>query len=150
LEQKDAMDEILRIRQRQGDLFEGSIFAELNRPSEDSTPADHEADQFAQALQRVMQRHSEVTVIPAAGASLTERCEAAYTQATAIPDSLEIEDSPFSRALRRSARLLDRRANDLEDQLMYVEADRLRDLATQLRTEARSPLSFRQTPRSGK
>jgi hypothetical protein len=34
--------------------------------------------------------------------------------------------------------LLDRRANDLEDQLLFAEADRLRELATRLRTEART------------
>jgi hypothetical protein len=33
--------------------------------------------------------------------------------------------------------LLDRRANDLETELQFVEADRLRELATQLRAEAR-------------
>jgi hypothetical protein len=33
---------------------------------------------------------------------------------------------------------LDRRANDLEDHLLYAEADRLRELASQLRAEART------------
>jgi len=145
LQQKDAMAEILRIRRSHGDLLAGSIFADLTEDSDDSTAQTEETDPFAQALQRVMQRAPATTsqlVEQPAGSELTQRCEAAYAQATDVASAEEaieeaIEDTPYSRSLRRSARLLDRRADDLDAERQFVEADRLRELATQLRAEAR-------------
>ena len=131
-QQKDAMDEILRIRQRHGDLLAGSIFAELAEESEASVDPDRESNRFADALKRVIQ-----SAAPASN-SLTRQCEADYARATSEEIVGKPAEDAFSRSLRRSARLLDRRANDLENRLLYAEADRLRDLASQLRAEARS------------
>ncbi len=132
--QEDAMTEILRIRQRQGNLLAGSIFADLPEDPEDGQGVIGDADRFAQALQRVIERQSTAALL---GESATRRCEAAYARATDQQSSAD-QDSPYCRSLRRSARLLDRRANDLEDQLLFAEADRLRELAHQLRAEART------------
>lgn len=56
------------------------------------------------------------------------------TQGTSLPDHL---DQELIWSLRQSGRLLEKKANDLEEIELYHEADDLRHLARQLRYQAR-------------
>ncbi len=140
--QQDAMAEILRIRRQQGDLLAGSIFAELSDDQPGSASPSDDPSGFAEALKRVMQRTAPSAPPPPSlkqpgTTERTIRCEEAYGQVALQGLSAASEESPFARALRRAARLLDGRANDAEDEREFDEADRLRELANQLRAEAR-------------
>lgn len=134
-EQREAIQEILRMRKDQGDLFAGTSFAE-------STPDS--TQQFAKILQDVVrdaQADSTRKPLPAlpptaAGQPYNLR------QNPYVHDQCDVTNAPVASSrlitkLRDAAESLDAQANAIERTTHYADADRLRRLAHRIRLEAR-------------
>ena len=149
------VNEIARLRAQIGSPFKGTVLDSGNKPAA-----------FAKSLQRLMQDLPQPqTRKPGLGPAKSEKFHPPLSESTAIRSALvaaqrrnaelreqltvadkskaavpatTTADAALVTALRRSARLLDERANDLEDRDACEEADRIRALATELRCEARA------------
>jgi len=127
-----ALEEIERIRQRlQIDPLKGTMFDqerdEEQTETEPSTQDSAGDDEFSPALRRVWNERQAEPAQPATDANRPLR------QA----ESEVSNDAELIESLREAARRLDRKANDLEQYRHYASADQLRDLADQLRLQAR-------------
>ena len=134
-EQQEAIQEILRMRKDQGDLFAGTSFAE-------STPAS--AQQFTKILQDVVRdahAHAIRKPLPALPPTVAgqphDLRRNPYVHDPCAVTNAPIASSRLITKLRDAAESLDAQANAIERTTHYADADRLRRLAHRIRLEAR-------------
>jgi hypothetical protein len=138
-----ALQEIMRLRQSMGSVLKGTILEKgrLFGEGANAVPEVSEDELFAESLKRLSAEPP--TVFPPAGIPTTPLAPldilppkaSAYKQPRATP--AEQPDVSLVGSLRNASRALDAKANDLEEQRQYEEAERLRELSRQLRQEAR-------------
>ncbi|MFW6169164.1 MAG: hypothetical protein ACODAD_01655 [Planctomycetota bacterium] len=122
-----AWRDILEVRREDGDLYRGTVFDELGSPATE--------EEFLEALQAVAARRgdkSRRTNLPASLDQQSSRIRPIEVERSASTD-LEL-----AATLRLTARQLDTKAADLENERQYAEADEYRSLAHRLRTQART------------
>ena len=128
--QARALGEILSIRNRRGGILEGTTLEVLSTDieSKDSN-STKEGEIFFGTLRDVMEKSvpHELTTVEPASEQLGPR----------EVDAMDITAQGLVAILRQASRRLDQKANDLEDEQQYREADRLRCLANHIRLETR-------------
>lgn len=132
----DAVRDILSFRRTQGDLFKGTVFEE-SRSAAGNPQCESELE-FMQVLQDIVrQQHQDNAPPTTADAASTTACDSAYRQLIARENPAMAVDQPLVDGLRHAARLLDEKAEGLDEACEYRRADRLRAIADTLRREAR-------------
>jgi len=132
----DAVRDILSVRRTQGDLFKGTVFEE-SRSAAGNPQCESELE-FTQVLQDVVRRQHQDNALPTtADTASTTACDSAYRQLIAQENPAVAVDQPLVDGLRHAARLLDEKAEGLDEACEYRRADRLRAIADTLRREAR-------------
>ena len=137
-EDKQAIRDLLRMRSEQGDPFQGTVFEELASP--DSSQVDGSQSraawsqqEFARALEKVIREKSASLPTP----TTVRPYNTGATRPSGTGPSASHADRKLAGVLRRASRLLCRKANKLEGLRAFEEADRLRELASQIRAESR-------------
>lgn len=136
LQQQEAIQEILGFRALEGDVLEGTSFAET---------ASDSAQQFADVLQDVVRKSQARQTDPVPSASKGPVLPHRLCDTRLAPSLPQLPgtgtgpraDAQLTTSLRDVAELLDDQANTRERLARYAEADRLRRLARRLRLEAR-------------
>ena len=128
--QARALGEILSIRNRRGGILEGTTLEFLNSDSDSKESNSTKEDEtFSGTLRGVMKKFAPPKV-----AAL----ESASPQAgQGEPYAADLPARGLVAILRQASRRLDQKANDLEDEQQYRQADRLRCLANHIRLETR-------------
>jgi hypothetical protein len=123
----------MRIREATGSPLRGSILENLlTESTENGEPRPKTAmDAFAETLKRLSTEPRAPLPEPVPPA------DSDPPPALLTPEPSDTGDVDFIPLLRVTARTLDAKANDLEDQRLYEDAKRLRKLSKQLRSEAR-------------
>ncbi len=133
--------QILEVRQKQGDLLHGTMFGDM--------PPAQANQLFLEALKHVAAIHEAppATIIGHPNSARTDACEVAYArriQQEHFPEGTIAQapvpldsDDDLVRSLRQASRQLSAKADELEDREDYEQGDRLRQLADELRQQAR-------------
>ncbi|MFO7906116.1 MAG: hypothetical protein ACQESR_28790 [Planctomycetota bacterium] len=121
-----AWRHILDLRRQDGDLYRGTVFADLGSPAAE--------EEFLEALRAIAARDREKGMRTDLPPSVDEKPSRGRPIHGERPVST---DSGLAATLRLAARQLDTKAADLEDERRYAEADEYRSLAHRLRTQAR-------------
>jgi len=138
-EEAQKMSVLMDIWKRQGrDIFSGTIFEKTDL--EDPKGVEKE---FADALRRVMaqarqekQQEQRLDAEPKVPASTSEEEEIVRLGPWSDAE-VDIVGSALYESLQSSCRLLEAKANELETQRLYKQADSLRRLAKKMRQAAR-------------
>lgn len=122
-----AWRDILEVRREDGDLYRGTVFDELGSPATE--------EEFLEALQAVAARGGDKSRRTELPSSLDQRSSRIRPIQAERPASTDLE---LAATLRFTARQLDTKAADLENERQYAAADEYRSLAHRLRTQART------------
>ena len=131
----EAVREILRIRQQQGDLLEGTVLNSLSGSTAkgDGNAGSEAGDAGFAAILRQVAGESR----PAQSCNTDARpaCTESCRRAARAERSGDVR---LVASLRAASRELGRKANELEEQRRFSRADQLRELAARVRREART------------